>query len=178
MAVIAHTCGKPVSKHHLMRDTREVGLDRWQSADWSLIVRNLKGKSVRPQPRKPRPDQLRAITAAKKHNKETRGRLIMPCGTGKSLIAFWTAEALKAKTIVVAVPSLGLIRQSVTDWTRKFLAKGQKPDWICVCSDDSVTEARLIISTRDAIGTLIHAKTSRAGQTCFLPSVRTPLPLR
>jgi predicted helicase len=135
----------------------------------------------RPQPRKPRPDQLRAITAAKKHfirNKETRGRLIMPCGTGKSLIAFGIAEALKANTIVVAVPSLGLIRQSVTDWTREFLAKGQKPDWICVCSDDSVTEARLIISTRDAIGTLIHAKTSRAGQTCFLPSVRTPLPLR
>jgi hypothetical protein len=28
------------------------------------------------------------------------------------------------------------------------------------------------------IGALIHVKTSRAGQTCFLPSVRTPLPLR
>ena len=141
LAVIAHTCTKPISKRHLMRDTVEIGLDRWQSADWALIVRSLKGKSVRPQPRKPRPDQLRAITAAKKHfirNKETRGRLIMPCGTGKSLIAFWIAEALKAKTIVVAVPSLGLIRQSVADWTREFLAKGQKPDWICVCSDESV----------------------------------------
>jgi len=142
LAVIAHTCAKPVSKHHLLRDTREIGLDRWQSADWSLIVRNLKSKrDVRPAARKPRPDQVRAINAAKTHflrNKETRGRLIMPCGTGKSLIAFWTAEALKAKTIVVAVPSLGLIRQSVADWTREFLAKGQKPDWICVCSDDSV----------------------------------------
>ena len=141
LAIVAHTTSLPIRKRKLLRDTREIGLDRWQSADWSLIVRNLKGKSVRPQPRKPRPDQLRAITAAKKHfirNKETRGRLIMPCGTGKSLIAFWAAEALKAKTIVVAVPSLGLIQQSVTDWTREFLAKGQKPDWICVCSDDSV----------------------------------------
>jgi predicted helicase len=35
-------------------------------------------------------------------------------------------------------PSLALIKQSVTDWTREFLAKDQKPDWVCVCSDDSV----------------------------------------
>jgi superfamily II DNA or RNA helicase len=62
----------------------------------------------------------------------------MPCGTGKSLTAFWIAEALGAKTILVAVPSLALIKQSVTDWTREFLAKDQKPDWVCVCSDDSV----------------------------------------
>jgi predicted helicase len=54
LAVVAHTASKPVSKHHLLRDTREIGLDRWQSADWSLILRNLKGKSIRPQPRKPR----------------------------------------------------------------------------------------------------------------------------
>ena len=49
----------------------------------------------------------------------------MPCGTGKSLTAYWIAEALKAKTILVAVPSLALVRQSLTDWTREFLAHGQ-----------------------------------------------------
>jgi len=156
LAIVAHTSSLPIRKRKLLRDTREIGLDRLQSADWSLIVRNLKGKSVRPQPRKPRSDQLRAITAAEKHfirNKETRGRLIMPCGTGKSLIAFWTAEALKAKTIVVAVPSLGLIRQSVADWTREFLAKGQKPDWICVCSDDSVGDLERDEIVGDIYGT-------------------------
>src|SRR5262249_25980265 len=51
---------------------------------------------------------------------------------------FWIAEAIKARIIVVAVPSLGLIRQSVADWTREFLAKGEVPSWICVCSDESV----------------------------------------
>src|SRR5262249_6437620 len=79
--------------------------------------------------------------AAKAHfirDKAARGRLIMPCGTGKSLTAYWIAETLKAKTIVVAVPSLALIRQSLADWTREFLAHGQRPDWICVCSDESV----------------------------------------
>ena len=61
----------------------------------------------------------------------------MPCGTGKSLTAYWIAEALKAKTILVAVPSLALVRQSLTDWTREFLAHGVKPDWLCVCSDET-----------------------------------------
>jgi superfamily II DNA or RNA helicase len=62
----------------------------------------------------------------------------MPCGTGKSLTAYWIAEALKAKTILVAVPSLALVRQSLTDWTREFLANGIKPEWLCVCSDETV----------------------------------------
>jgi predicted helicase len=82
-----------------------------------------------------------AVTAAKNHfvqHGATRGRLIMPCGTGKSLTAYWIAEALTAKTILVAVPSLALIRQSVADWSREFLAHGIRPEWICVCSDESM----------------------------------------
>jgi superfamily II DNA or RNA helicase len=87
------------------------------------------------------PHQRAAISAAKKHfvsDGATRGRLIMPCGTGKSLTAYWIAEALKAKNILVAVPSLALVRQSLADWTREFLAHNVLPDWLCVCSDESV----------------------------------------
>jgi len=62
----------------------------------------------------------------------------MPCGTGKSLTAYWIVEALTAKTILVAVPSLALVRQSLADWTREFLARNVVPDWLCVCSDESV----------------------------------------
>ena len=84
LAVIAHTCTKPVSKRHLMRDTVEIGFDRWQSLDqstWALIVQRLKGQSARPQARRPRPHQRAAISAAKAHfirDKAARGRLIMP----------------------------------------------------------------------------------------------------
>jgi predicted helicase len=144
LAVVAHTCSKPVSKRQLMRHTTEIGLDRWQSLDqeaWRLIVAKLKGQSALPEVRRPRPHQLAAISAAKEHfisNGATRGRLIMPCGTGKSLTAYWIAEALKAKTILVAVPSLALVRQSLADWTREFLAHNVLPDWVCVCSDESV----------------------------------------
>ena len=90
LAVVAHTCTRPVSKRHLMRDTVEIGLDRWQSLDWGLIVGRLKGQSARPKARHPRPHQARAISAARDHfirDKAARGRLIMPCGTGKSLAA-------------------------------------------------------------------------------------------
>src|SRR5262249_9202307 len=106
-----------------------------------LIQAKLKGRSARPKPRQPRPHQTAAISAAKAHfikGSNTRGRLIMPCGTGKSLTAYWIADAFKARTILVAVPSLALIRQSVTDWTREYLAQNLVPDWICVCSDESV----------------------------------------
>jgi predicted helicase len=144
LAVVAHTASKPVSKRHLMRNTVEIGLDRWQSLDeksWRLIVGKLSGRSARPDARSPRPHQRAAISAATAHfvrDGAARGRLIMPCGTGKSLTAYWIAEALKAKTILVAVPSLALVRQSLTDWTRELLAHGVKPDWLCVCSDETV----------------------------------------
>jgi predicted helicase len=145
LAVVAHTCTKPVGKRHLLRNTVGIGLDRWQSIDlelWSLIVGGLKGRAARPEPRSPKPHQRDAISAAKRHfiggKAAARGLLIMPCGTGKSLAAFWIAQALGAKIILIAVPSLALIRQGLADWTREFLARGQVPDWICVCSDESV----------------------------------------
>jgi predicted helicase len=144
LAVVAHTASKPVSKRHLMRNTTEIGLDRWQSLDqeaWSLIVGKLNGRSTALKARTPKRHQRAAVAPAKSHfirEGAARGRLIMPCGTGKSLTAYWIAEALKAKTILVAVPSLALVRQSLTDWTREFLAHGIKPDWLCFCSDETV----------------------------------------
>src|SRR6516162_2443240 len=144
LAVVAHTATKPVGKRQLMPKTVEIGLDRWRSLDhegWALIVKRLKGRSARPRPRDPKRHQREAIFAAERHSdaeKAGRGRLIMPCGTGKSLAAFWIAQALGAKTILVAVPSLALVRQSVTEWTREFLAHDQIPDWLCVCSDETV----------------------------------------
>jgi predicted helicase len=145
LAVIAHTTSKPIGKRKLMGEkTTEIGLDRWTKLGdeaWRLIHGQLKEQSISLIPRHPRLHQENAITAAVNHfghGGAARGRLIMPCGTGKSLTAFWIAEALDAKIILVAVPSLALIRQSLIDWTREYLARGVVPDWLCVCSDDSV----------------------------------------
>src|SRR5436190_19739851 len=86
LAVVAHTSSKPVGKRHLMRNTTEIGLDRWQSLDqeaWGRIVGKLKGRSAaRPKARSPQTHQRAAISAAKTHfirDGAARGRLIMPC---------------------------------------------------------------------------------------------------
>ena len=73
----------------------------------------MQGKVVLPKAKKPRKHQQRAIENAHQHfvkERNARGKLIMPCGAGKSLAAFWIAEKLKSKNILIAVPSLALIR--------------------------------------------------------------------
>ena len=83
---------------------------------------------------------MAAIRDAHNHfvkQRERRGKLIMPCGTGKSLAAYWMARKLGARRILVAVPSLALIRQTLKVWLRETLANGQDVDWVCVCSDES-----------------------------------------
>ena len=143
LALVVHTTSKPIRKKKLLRNTTEIGLERWLALtddEWGNIRTLCQHKPLKLEPRNPRPHQKSAIAAASKHfvtDRQSRGRLIMPCGTGKSLTAFWIAEALKPKSILVAVPSLALIRQSLNDWTREFLANGIVPEWLCVCSDET-----------------------------------------
>lgn len=143
LAVVAHTCSKPVRKHHLLGNTTEIGLQRWleiEEEEWLRIQAVTTGPAPPPRRRTPRDHQEAAVKAAKAHfltGNATRGKLLMPCGTGKSLTAFWIAQALGPKSIVVAVPSLSLIKQSLLDWTREFIAHGEVPEWLCVCSDET-----------------------------------------
>lgn len=143
LAVVAHTCSKPVRKHHLLGNTTEIGLQRWLEIDdeeWSRLHAATTRSAPPPIRRKPRAQQKAAVKAARNHflkGNATRGKLLMPCGTGKSLTAFWIAHALNAQSIVVAVPSLSLIKQSLLDWTREFLAHGEVPEWLCVCGDET-----------------------------------------
>lgn len=92
------------------------------------------------EPYQPRPHQRAAMTDASEHfvtKAETRGKLIMPCASGKSLTAFWIAEELNATWILIAVPSRALIKQTLSVWMREFVAEDVQPDWLCVCSDTS-----------------------------------------
>jgi superfamily II DNA or RNA helicase len=118
-------------------------LDVWQSLDSEFFARLRKSfsrKQATIKPSKPRPHQVTAILDAHSHfvaKKEVRGKLIMPCGTGKSLSAYWIAQKLGARSILVAVPSLALIRQTLKVWLRESVANGQSVEWVCICSDES-----------------------------------------
>lgn len=118
-------------------------LDVWQGLDAEFFdrLRSLvEHKTPKLKPLSPRPHQVAAVRDARKHyvtGKKKRGKLIMPCGTGKSLTAYWIAKELGSRRIVIAVPSLALIRQTLKVWLREAMACGKEVEWICVCSDES-----------------------------------------
>ena len=118
--------------------------DRFQSLDEDFFKQAravIRKKTPRVNKRSPRPHQQTAIRNAVDHfitNQEPRGKLIHPCGTGKSLIGYWIAQELNATTILVALPSLYLVRQTLTDWTKESIATGRQLDWMVVCSEDSI----------------------------------------
>ena len=131
---------------HVLKDQERIGfcaLDVWQGLDADFFARlraHLARKPALLLPLKPRPHQRDAAKAGHHHfavKKAKRGKLIMPCGSGKSLTAYWIAGKLDARRIVIAVPSLALIRQTLKVWLRETMANRQAVEWICVCSDES-----------------------------------------
>jgi len=131
---------------HVLKQQDNIGfcaLDVWQGLDAEFFDRLRASVEHRPaklKPLSPRPHQVAAVRDARKHfvtEKQTRGKLIMPCGTGKSLAAYWIAKELGSRRILIAVPSLALIRQTLKVWLREAMASGKEVEWICVCSDES-----------------------------------------
>ncbi len=104
---------------------------------WPVTLRQ-KPKAL---PRKrPRPHQQRAIRDVMKgFTKRERGKLIMACGTGKTLVAMWIAERLKSRRTLLLVPSLSLVSQTLAEWG---LNRTQPFDYLVVCSDETVAQRR------------------------------------
>jgi superfamily II DNA or RNA helicase len=101
----------------------------------------LDGRRSIPKPYEPRDHQRSALNNCESYfddPKNTRGKIIHPCGSGKSLTGYWVAQTLNAKTVLIAVPSLALVRQTLGAWTREAVANDLEMDWIAVCSDDDV----------------------------------------
>jgi superfamily II DNA or RNA helicase len=61
----------------------------------------------------------------------------MACGTGKTLVALWAVEQSKARSILVLVPSLTLLQQTLEEWSIHN-SWGKDFSYLCVCSDPSV----------------------------------------
>lgn len=138
--------------------------DIWRQLDEAFFEQVhgfLKGRLLPLSPATPHDHQKEALTEAASYFSDTensRGKLIMPCGTGKSLTSYWIAEALNAQSILVAVPSLALIRQSLDVWTRESIANKRDIDWICVCSDETVSDIErddAVVLTQD-LGIRVH----------------------
>lgn len=69
--------------------------------------------------------------------KSDRGKLIMACGTGKTLVSLRVAERLAGigATVLYLVPSISLILQSMREWSDNAKIPHR---YVAVCSDKSV----------------------------------------
>jgi len=82
-------------------------------------------------------EAIEQITAALNIDKRTTA--VMACGSGKTLVALWVAEAIKPKAVLVLVPSLSLLSQTLREWCRAN-PWGARFNFLCVCSDPTVSK--------------------------------------
>lgn len=81
---------------------------------------------------------------AKSLETNSRATVVMACGTGKTLVALWAVEQAKPKTVLVLLPSLSLVQQTVREWG-KHHGWGSRFSFICVCSDITVAKGEDLI---------------------------------
>ena len=82
-----------------------------------------------------------------------RGKLIMACGTGKTLTSLKIAEGMAGagKRVLFLVPSLALLSQTLTEWTQESVIPLHS---FAVCSDSDVGKKRR--KDDDTVQTFTH----------------------
>ena len=94
-------------------------------------------KLIQKSPKKLRAYQEAAATdCIEGLEKNNRGKLIMACGTGKTLVSLRIAEKVAGlgKTVLYVVPSISLILQSMREWSANAEIRQY---YLAVCSDKS-----------------------------------------
>lgn len=89
-------------------------------------------------------EAIKSVTASFRLN--TRGQLLMACGSGKTITAQRIQEKLDSETTLILLPSLLLVEQTLKSWraeaSKPFLA-------LSVCSDSSVNGDEPLSKTSD-----------------------------
>lgn len=112
-------------------------LDRLTPEDFQIIEAWLAVRPATPKKKDPKPHQVVALNdIVAGLSRGPRATALMACGSGKTLVALWAAERLGARTVLVLLPSLALVRQTLHEW----LHETSWPDvqFLCVCSDPTV----------------------------------------
>jgi predicted helicase len=128
-----------VKNRDAMRTVRGIDFDDLTEDDLRAISAWLREQPVKIKKSSPREYQIEAL--AKIGNtlaKSDRAHVVMASGTGKTLVSLWAAEALKPKTVLVLLPSLTLLQQTLDEWCRHN-NWGNDFTYLCVCSDPTVT---------------------------------------
>jgi predicted helicase len=123
----------PVSRLNL-HDLEEAPID------WEKLDKGITGELARTVKKDIWPHQTKAVDKAHEYFKTNdRGKLIMACGTGKTLTALKIVENETDGNglVLFLVPSIALIGQTLRGWT----ADSDEPiNPICICSDSRITK--------------------------------------
>src|ERR1035437_9863924 len=136
---IANSNKLPSSIDDRVRQSRILA-DRFDSLEpdfFDRLTTYLKTQSIAPPAKKsPHITQQEAIAAAVSYyGKNKRGQLILPCGAGKTLGSIWISEKLGAKKILIMLPSLSLLSQTLREWA---INSSLPFRYLCICSDTTV----------------------------------------
>jgi len=85
------------------------------------------------------PLQKRAVKSVVKELRGApRTTLVLPTGTGKTLVALHVTKQLKAKTVLILQPAISLVDQCRIQWKRYSEDMGIKISFACITSDETV----------------------------------------
>lgn len=124
-------------------------LDRLEQSDFAEIESWLSESFSEFPKKEPLPHQKEALDAIiPAFAVDDRITTIMACGTGKTLVTLWASEQMSSKTILVLLPSLALLRQTLHEWLHETSVESLA--YLCVCSDKTVTEGLDAANTRQS----------------------------
>lgn len=110
--------------------------------NWEKLEQGIHGEAARTEKKQLYPHVLEVRDKVDEYFKDNeRGRLIMACGTGKTMTSLKIAEKHTAGkgNILFLVPSIALIGQTLREWT----SQADEPiNPICICSDPEITKKK------------------------------------
>ena len=121
-----------------MRTVRGIDFDDLTIDELWAISGWLRQQPIPISPPSPYPYQVKALSdIAEALTRSDRAHVVMACGAGKTLVALWAVEQLKPRTVLVLVPSLTLLQQTLDEWSWHN-SWGKDFTYLCVCSDPTV----------------------------------------
>jgi superfamily II DNA or RNA helicase len=132
--------------------------DKWVQLDedfFDMIRNYFNNKKYIPTAYIPMEHQVKALKEAVAYfidGNNARGKLIFPCGAGKSLTGFWMTQALESTATLIAVPSLSLVKQTLDVYLREIVARGIKVKWLCICSDEGIGKDDEVMENTESLG--------------------------
>ncbi len=130
-----------ITKRKGLRSVRAAQFHGLEEADFCRINAWLCDKKPEFKQWSPLPHQKEAVEKITAELEQaSRTTAVMACGTGKTLAALWAAEEMEPKTVLVLVPSLALLSQTLPEWCKQT-KWGNRFRYLCVCSDGSVDQS-------------------------------------